>query len=139
MRSYSHFYDLQTKVQFSPVLDLQTGCHVAVAEVSAELADQFKERRGFEVLTREQYFNMITAPEDPAPAESATGNPLTDSTAAKESEGGRDPATLDYRTLVLQAGALGIPRAASTPRADLEVAVRTAQAALSGPPPPPGS
>ena len=78
VRAYSTFYDIRTRTQFEKTLDRLTGCYVAVADVSDADAEKFRERTGFEILTDEQFFAMITKPKPTEPKESATGDPLTD-------------------------------------------------------------
>lgn len=78
LRSYSTYFDPKTRTQFSPVLDRQSGCKVAVADVSDEVAEQLQSRPGFELLTDEEFLVMTAPPVDPEPIASETGNPLTD-------------------------------------------------------------
>ena len=102
LRSYSNYFDPKTKTQFSPVLDRQTGCYVAVADVSPALAEQFKERPGFELLSDADFLQMTVAPSDPEPTEPETGDPLTD--MPKASETSTTPAAKPSKTPAIDAG-----------------------------------
>jgi hypothetical protein len=89
-RVHSTFYDMKRKVQFSPVLDQRTGCFVGVAQVSDEHAAEFAEHEHFEVVSDEDYLEMVTVPSAPEPTEPGTGDPLSDA-AGKSVIGARKP------------------------------------------------
>ena len=93
LRSYSNYFDPQTKTQFSPVLDRRTGCYVAVADVTAAIAEEFKSRPSFETLTDADFLAMTVAPAQPDPDEPETGDPLTDTpkTPAATNDAGPPP------------------------------------------------
>lgn len=85
-RNFSTFYDMQTKVQFVSTLDRQSGTYVGVAETDEETAEKFEGRRGFKVLTDDEFLAMISKPVKPA--EELTGDPLADSKGAKTKKAG---------------------------------------------------
>ena len=79
-RNYSTYYDITTSVQFQPALDYKTGCYIGVATVDKKTAASFASREGFEALTDAQYLEITSVPEveEPEPAASETGDPITD-------------------------------------------------------------
>ena len=78
IENYDRFFDLATKVQFVPVLDLRTGCFTGIADVSEKQAKAFKGRFGFRILTDEEYLEMTSVPEVVEPDAPNTGDPLSD-------------------------------------------------------------
>lgn len=74
--NYSNYYDVREKVQFDPVLDRRTGCRVGIAEVSADVAARYEQRRGFRLMSDIEFVAM-TRVSTPAPVP-ATGQPLQD-------------------------------------------------------------
>ncbi|HTE16865.1 MAG TPA: hypothetical protein VK689_00615 [Armatimonadota bacterium] len=96
IESYSRYFDVQTRVQFSPVLDQRSGCYVGVADLPEEVAECYLDRPGFEVLSDEEFVSLTSAPEKPVPAASQSGDPLTDQanvgSGAAAPAGGSTPA-----------------------------------------------
>jgi len=78
MENFSTFYDTVNRVQFSPVLDKRTGCFVAIAEVSDEVAESWAGNPRFEVIDDAEFLAMISTPARAEPTEPGTGDPLSD-------------------------------------------------------------
>lgn len=80
--TYSTYFDVQTGIQFEPVLVRHTGCYHGVADVTEEQAKAFEGRPAFVVMDAETFGKMTTEPEEPEPTEPTTGDPMTDASLA---------------------------------------------------------
>lgn len=78
MTNFSTFYDVQNRVQFSPVLDKRSGCFVAVAEMDDEPAAKYEGNERFEVIDDTEFLAMVSNPKQAEPSEPNTGDPLSD-------------------------------------------------------------
>ncbi len=76
--NHSTFYDIQTEVQFSPVLDRTTGCFVGVADVDPVTAAKYAGREHFRLLDDAEFLAMTELKREPVAEEPQTGDPLTD-------------------------------------------------------------
>jgi hypothetical protein len=81
---YSRYAEPTTGKQLESVLDVKTGCRVAVLHVAdddeATIA-AFRTLHGFEVLTDEEYAERMTVTAEWVPDQPETGDPLTDAGA----------------------------------------------------------
>jgi len=91
IKNHSTFYDTKRKVQFNPLLDRRSGCFVGVADVDTETAETYEGHPHFQVLTDEEYLEMVTVPSDPVPVEPNTGDPLGDAAAKPKTQTRRPP------------------------------------------------
>src|SRR5690242_7523344 len=91
IEGYSTFYDLRERVTFEPVLDRRTLCRVGVAEVSAEQAERYAGRSGFQVLSEEEWADMNRIQEPVRAPAPETGDPLRDASVLGGSLQGPPP------------------------------------------------
>ncbi len=82
LRSYSRFYDVETRTEFLSVLDQESGCYIACADVSDEVACILSERSApFEILDEASFLRLVTPVAKPALAPS--GDPIVDLTGVE--------------------------------------------------------
>lgn len=147
--NYSRFYDIVTRAEFGAVLNPVSRCFVAVADVSAEVAEAFAARPGFTVYSDEEYAAWLAAA--PVAAETTTtGDPMTDAaTDAPDPAKVKALAALGIKRLVEIAGGLGIQAKANDSKDKVAGLILKAGYDLpseneqsgeeNGPPPPPPS
>ena len=85
-RNWSRFHHKDTDTEFTPILDVETGCWIGAAQVDAETAEIFDAHPAFEVLDADDYASLTIPAPAPKPAEpvgpSETGDPLGDAAKA---------------------------------------------------------
>ena len=91
LKCYSRFFVNEPRMEFLPVLDLQTRTWIAHAEIdTAEALAYCEANPAYEVLTDDEYALITEKPAAPAPSEPTTGDPLTDESSASRNQSARN-------------------------------------------------